>query len=155
MSPTSLAGIDRRGTGSYPGAVPKLPNVTFPKLPTAALQWAVAFVVGVGLGFLAWGEPGRRREAEFVQNLGAVLGDVREQNRLMQALLAEGTTKSRQSLQVCEKLQVKLQTDLEACLFAKADEIPSTNQPDDGEPRTGLVPFAETRTYPVPVPENK
>ena len=60
-------------------------------MPKPALAWVVAFVVGLGFGYLAWGEPRRRTEAEFVQSLGAVLGDVREQNRLMQQILAEVT----------------------------------------------------------------
>jgi hypothetical protein len=122
-------------------------------MPKPALPTVIAFVVGLGFGFLAWGEPSRRQEAEFVQNLGAVLGDVREQNRLMQQILAEGERRARSSLAVCEKAQVKLQTDLAQCLFAKAGELPAAGEdPDDGRPRTGLTPFTETFEYPVPIP---
>ncbi len=131
------------------------PNLPKLKIPKAVLQWFGALVVGIGFGFLAWGEPSHRKEGEYIQSLGAVLGDVREQNRLMQELLAGDESKSRTSLAICEKAQVKLQTDLEQCLFANAQELHDAIEEsgDAGFPRSGLVPFAETRTYPVPLPE--
>ena len=105
----------------------------------------------LGFGYLAWGEPRRRAEAEFVDSLGAVLGEVREQNRLMQQVLAEGERKAHASLAVCEKAQVKLQTELEQCLFAKAADAPAVDA-GGGHPRSGHAPVDETVTYPVPVP---
>ena len=139
-----MAGIDRRGTGSYPDSMPK-----------PALPWIVAFVVGLAFGYISWGYHARRTEVRFVDELGAVLSDVREQNRLMQDILAEGERKTYASLAVCEKAQVKLQAKLETCLFGKAEEHPigeDTEQPDTDSPRAGLEPIVETFSYPVPVP---
>ena len=122
-------------------------------MPNPALSTVIAFVVGLGFGFLAWGEQSRRQEAEFVQSLGAVLGDVREQNRLMQEILADRERKAHSSLAICEKAQVKLQTDLEQCLFAKSpDELPPEANPNSDRPRSGHSTVTETLSYPIPIP---
>jgi hypothetical protein len=122
-------------------------------VPKRVLPWAIAFCVGLAFGYLFWGEHARRAEADFVDQLGAVLGDLREQNRLMQAVLAESERKTAASLAVCEKAQVKLQAKLEGCLFGKADEHPiDDDDTDTPPPRSGTAPVVETYSYPVPVP---
>ena len=137
-----MAGIDGCRTGSYPDTVPK------PELP-----WLVACIVGLAFGYIAWGDHARRTEAPFVEELGAVLSDVKEQNRLMQDILAERERKTFASLAVCEKAQVKLQGKLETCLFGKAaDHVADAEEMDPDNPRAGVVPLVETYSYPAQVP---
>jgi hypothetical protein len=123
-------------------------------VPKPATPWIVAFAVGLSFGYIAWGDHARRTEAHFVEELGAVLGDVREQNRLMQDILAERERKTYASLAVCEKAQVKLQGKLETCLFGKADPhaADTEEQLDPDNPRSGVSPLVETFSYPVQVP---
>lgn len=108
----------------------------------AALLPVVSLLVGLGIGFLAWGEPGRRAATHDLAETAERLRSHEE----MLSRVAAGST----ALAECESAQDRMAEKLEACLFSGEGGTPKPETPEG--PRSGVSKFTETLDYPVPIP---
>jgi hypothetical protein len=108
-----------------------------------------SLLIGVALGFLAWGGPALRAEQDLVRDLGAVTLRLEEHERLLASMVAEREAKSSAALAECEQAQEKIAKELESCLFERAGNSPP---PGDPRPRSGTSSFSESLDYPIPIP---
>ena len=116
----------------------------------AAISWLLALGVGVGLGYLAWGERDRRAEADLLRDLSVLTRQLEQHERVLAELVAQREAKATAELAACEQTAERVAKQLEGCLFEKADSGRGARA--DPRPLSGSAPVEESITYPVPIP---
>lgn len=110
-----------------------------------------ALLVGVAMGYLAWGGPEQQSEKDLLRDLNAVTARLEEHEKMLVSLVAERDAEAAASLAACESAQEKIAEELEGCLFAKAAQ-PAPAPTAAEQPRSGTSKFSESIEYPVPIP---
>lgn len=119
----------------------------------AAISWLLALAVGVGFGYLAWGERDHRAEADLLRDLSVLTRQLEQHERVLAELVVQREAKTTAELAECEQTAERVAKQLEGCLFEKAGAGPrDRTEPAEPRPLSGTAPFEETITYPVPIP---
>jgi len=109
--------------------------------------------MGLGVGYLAWGERDRPSEADLLRDLSAVTRQLEQHERVLAELVAQREAKTTAALAECELTAEHVAKQLEGCLFEKAGTGGGTRaEPTKPRALSGTAPFEESIGYPVPIP---